>query len=109
MSDLNLKSIPDEKDGDKNAFQIRNIEEETETQEPSTKVKIKFGKFVELVAKHSFLEIIENNADQEVVIDSNLLADLANADEPKDLEYPKWAFVVAGVVLGAILVYIILK
>lgn len=45
----------------------------------SSYVKITFDRFVTLVANHSFIEVVEKNKDQEVIISTNLLTDLANA------------------------------
>ena len=42
-------------------------------------VKITFGRFVELVANHSFEEVVERNKNEDVVMTTNLLTDLANA------------------------------
>ena len=46
---------------------------------PSDYVKITFGRFVTLVANHSFFDVVENNKDEEVILTTNLLTDLANA------------------------------
>ncbi len=42
-------------------------------------VKISFGRFVTLVANHSFSEVVDENKDEEIIISTNLLMDLANA------------------------------
>lgn len=46
---------------------------------PSDFVKITFDRFVTLVANHSFVEVVEKNKNEEVIITTNLLTDLANA------------------------------
>lgn len=46
---------------------------------PSDYVKITFDRFVNLVANHSFYEVIERNKDEEVILTTNLLTDLANS------------------------------
>ena len=45
----------------------------------SSYVKITFDRFVTLVANHSFIEVVEKNKNEEVIISTNLLTDLANA------------------------------
>jgi hypothetical protein len=45
----------------------------------SAYVKVTFGRFVALVANHSFNEVVERNQDEEVILSTNLLTDLANA------------------------------
>lgn len=47
--------------------------------DPSDYVKITFDRFVTLVANHSFVEVVERNKDEEVIMSTNLLTDLANA------------------------------
>ncbi|MFT7183882.1 MAG: hypothetical protein ACI9QC_000207 [Oceanicoccus sp.] len=42
-------------------------------------VKITFDRFVALVANHSFSDVVENNRNEEVIISTNLLTDLANS------------------------------
>lgn len=112
MGDINLKSIPEEEDKDN--FEVHSIDDterpsDVISAEPGTQIKINFGKFVELVAKHSFIDIIEKNQEKEIIIDANLLADLANSHEDAEEEYPKWVLVVVGLFLGAIVMYVILK
>lgn len=42
-------------------------------------VSITFDRFVTLVAEHSFVEVVEKNRDEEVILSTNLLTDLANS------------------------------
>ncbi len=79
--------IPDEEqDADEaTAFSKKEIQTEHVRKEGNTGidassyVKITFDRFVTLVANHSFLDVVEKNKDQEVIISTNLLTDLANA------------------------------
>ncbi|MBT5016684.1 hypothetical protein HN748_03340 [Candidatus Peregrinibacteria bacterium] len=74
----------------------------------SNTVTVNFAKFVQLVANHSFIDIVEKNAEEEVVISGNLLTDLANShDRGKEKRMP--IMFLAGLVLGIILTYIILN
>lgn len=76
--------------------------------EASDKVRLHFGKFVQLVANHSFIDIVDKNSDEEVIISSNLLTDLANAhDRVRERRMP--LIFMAGLVIGIILTYIITK
>lgn len=71
-------------------------------------VRIQFGRFVQLVANHSFIDIVDKNAEEEVIISSNLLTDLANAsDRGREKRMPM--IFVAGIVIGIVLTYIIVK
>ena len=74
----------------------------------SNTVTVNFAKFVQLVANHSFIDIVEKNAEEEVIISGNLLTDLANShDRGKEKRMP--IMFLAGLVLGIILTYIILN
>lgn len=71
-------------------------------------VTVNFAKFVQLVANHSFIDIVEKNAEEEVVISGNLLTDLANShDRGKEKRMP--IMFLAGLILGILLTYIILN
>ena len=71
-------------------------------------VRIAFDRFVTLVASHSFLDVVERNKNEDVVISTNLLTDLANAKRTipstKNL-----AMVLLGLLLGILLGYILFK
>lgn len=77
--------IPDENDDEEGqvAFERQSIEDVKGTHpsglNPSDYVKITFDRFVALVANHSFLDTVERNKNEEVILSTNLLTDLANA------------------------------
>jgi hypothetical protein len=100
--------IPDEADGEEHEalFEKREIEPENDQAvlQASGFIQITFDRFVTLVANHSFLEVVEKNKDQKVIISANLLTDLANAR--RYASHPKGTLVaVAGVVMGILLGY----
>ena len=70
----------------------------------SDHVKITFDRFVTLVANHSFIDVVERNKDEEVIMSTNLLTDLANARgiSPKT-RGP--LLLLAGVVIGIFIAY----
>lgn len=72
------------------------------------KVKVKFSNFVQLVANHNYEEIITKNEEEEVIISSDVLADLANAHEQEEERRIPAIFII-GVVLGIVVTYILLK
>ncbi len=74
----------------------------------SDKVKVKFDKFVNLIATHAYEDVIEKHVDQDVVISTDLLTDLANAHEEKQDKKMPLIFLV-GIVLGIVFTWIILK
>ncbi|MEK7672936.1 MAG: hypothetical protein AAB373_03555 [Patescibacteria group bacterium] len=84
-------------------------EMENAAMQPYDKVKVKFDKFVNLVATHAYQEIFDKHQDEDVIISTDLLADLANAHEEKDDGKKVPMVFVVGIVLGIALTWIILK
>jgi hypothetical protein len=75
---------------------------------PHDKVRVKFDKFVHLIATHAYEEVFDRHADEDVIITTDLLADLANAhDDKKESKIPL-VFVV-GILLGIVITWIILR
>lgn len=73
-----------------------------------TKVKVKFEKFANLVVTHAYEEIIDEHRDDDVIISTDLLADLANAhEEPSDKRIPLM-FVLGGVI-GVIITWFLIS
>lgn len=72
------------------------------------KVKVKFEKFVNLIANHSYEEIFEKHQDEDVIISTDLLADLANAHEEKGERKTPVIFLF-GILLGVILTWLLLR
>ena len=72
------------------------------------KVKVKFEKFVNLIATHSYEEIFEKHIDEDVIISTDLLADLANAHEEKgDRKVP--VIFLLGILLGIVVTWLLLR
>lgn len=99
--------IPDE-DGEEHEalFEKKEIEPERRevVDQASDFIQITFDRFVTLVANHSFLEVVEKNKGQKVIISANLLTDLANAR--RYATHPKGSLMaVAGIVAGVLLGY----
>jgi hypothetical protein len=74
-------------------------------QEPKDTIRVKFGKFVQLVSNHDFAEVIETHADDEIVMSSNLLTDLAGASDKKEERKIPLVFLI-GIAIGVVLTYI---
>lgn len=102
-----IEQIPAERTGRKKD----EPEEEEVTPKPpriTDKVRISFQKFVELVANHSFVGILEKNRDEEVVVSSSLLADLANAHEKQEERKLPLMFIL-GLAAGIVVAYVMFK
>lgn len=78
--------------------------------EPGEKVKVKFDKFVQLVATHDFEEVMKRHADQDIILSTNLLTDLANAheEEPRDAKKLPIFFII-GIIIGVVLTYLVIR
>ena len=116
--------------GDKNddvEFKINSIDDEFESQgavgkvepvavsdfeevagKPKDKVKVKFDKFVTLVASHAYEEVFDKHVDDDVIISTDLLTDLANAHEEKQDRKMPVIFLV-GILLGVFLTWLLLR
>jgi len=84
---------------------------EEESLRPNDKVKIKFDKFVNLIASHAYEDIVQKHSDDDVIISTDLLADIANAhdeEEPESGHKVPMIFVI-GIALGIALTYILFK
>ena len=75
---------------------------------PYDKVKVKFDKFVNLVATHDYEEIFEKHMDDDVIISTDLLADLAVAHEEKVDKKIPFIFIL-GILLGVGIAWLLLK
>lgn len=75
---------------------------------PYDKVKVKFDKFVNLVATHAYEEVFEKHLDDDVIISTDLLADLANAHEEKPNKKTPLFFVI-GILIGVGVAWILLR
>lgn len=84
---------------------------EEESLKPNDKVKIKFDKFVNLIATHAYEDIVQKHSEDDVIISTDLLADIANAhdEEETDSGHKVPLIFVIGIALGIALTYILFK
>lgn len=81
---------------------------EKDKPEPTELIKVKFEKFVQLVATKDFMEVLERNRDENLVMSSNLLTELASATEEKSEKKTPVIFIV-GLAIGVIITYLLIK
>lgn len=78
--------------------------------EPSTKVKVHFEKFVELIAKHDFEKVMQKYGKEDIVLSTNLLTELANAYPEEEVRNTRMPVVlIVGIIIGVILTYLIIR
>ena len=76
--------------------------------EPKDLIRVKFEKFVQLVASKDFLSVLEKNKNEDIVLSSNLLTELASAVEEKSEKKSPVVFLV-GLAIGVIITYLLIK
>lgn len=76
---------------------------------PSELVKVKFEKFVQLVATHNFEEVLKRYPDEDIVLGSNLLMDLASAHEDVDDGKRQPILIGLGVVIGLVIAFLVFR
>lgn len=73
------------------------------------KVRVKFDKFIQLVATHTYEDILKANADEDVIISTNLLTDLANAHEDSGVGKKLPLMLILGIVIGGAVMFFVLR
>lgn len=74
---------------------------------PRDLVKVKFAKFVQLVTSRDCADVIDANLDEDVVMSSNLLTELAGAHDEREEKKIPLVFLV-GLAIGVVLTYILI-
>lgn len=73
---------------------------------PKDTVRVRFSKFVQLVANRDFSEVVNANPDEEIIMSSNLLTELAGASDQRGEKKVPLVFLV-GIAIGVVLTYIL--
>jgi len=76
-------------------------------QEPRDTVKVNFRKFVQLVASHDLEEVLKNNENENVILSSNLLTELAGAHDEEKEGRKTPIILLVGLAMGFVLAYIL--
>lgn len=82
----------------------------SEAREPGNKVKVRFDKFVQLVATHDFTSLMKRYEEEDIIVSTNLLTDLANAHEEVEVKSSKVPiFFIVGIIIGIVATYLIIR
>lgn len=76
--------------------------------DPKDLIKVKFEKFVQLVATKDFLSVLERNKNEDVILSSNLLTELASSTEERAEKKSPVVFLV-GLAIGVIITYLLIN
>lgn len=123
-SELKQEQVIVEDEEDKPEFKISHVEDEQQENreyvspitddemsalKASDNVKVKFDKFVNLVVSKADADMIEKYMDEDVIVGTNLLTDLASV-EKEDKESKKVPLMfILGILIGVGIAYILLK
>ena len=109
MDDIRFSDSGVSKAGKKPDFEVTHVSpSEEKKNEPGDKVKVKFEKFVQLVATHDFEGVMKRHAEEDVILSTNLLTDLANAHEEAPSEARKIPIIlIVGIIIGIAITYLI--
>lgn len=105
-ADFEVRSIQD--NGGNSGYSDMEVAS-VEMPEPSDRVKVRFEKLVQLIATHNFQEVIKLHPEEDVILSTNLLADLANAHEESTGEKKMPVILAVGVIIGVAIAYILFK
>lgn len=106
VTPVNENAESDESDQLVEDFVDEYMPNEVEDLPPKDTVRVKFGKFVHLVANHDFKEVIAANKDEDIIMSSNLLTELAGSHDSRGERRIPLVFLV-GIAIGVVLTYIL--
>jgi len=82
-----------------------NLLSDLEKSPPKELIKVKFGVFVNLVANHDTEGVISANSGKDIIMDTNLLTELASSRDRREERKIPLVFLV-GIAIGVVLTYI---
>lgn len=83
----------------------RDAKPDLKSAEPLDVIKVKFGSFVQLLTNRDLSAAIEANANEELIMKSNLLTELASTDDRRQERKVPLVFLI-GIAIGVVLSYI---
>lgn len=111
MHDIKIPDSGSSAPGRKPDFEITQVSAaEEREEEPGEKVRVRFEKFVQLVATHDFEEVMKRHAEEDIILSTNLLTDLANAHEEEQGQGKKLPIIfIIGIIIGVVLTYLVIR
>ncbi len=112
MHDIKIPDFGSAPHSKKSDFEVTQVSvAEARASEPSEKVKVKFEKFVQLVATHDFEDVMKRHAEEDIILSTNLLTDLANAHEEQEPQSGKKLPIIfiIGIIIGVVLTYLVIR
>ncbi len=79
------------------------------THEPTNQVKVKFDKFVSLIANHDCEEILDKYMEEDIIVSTDLLTDIANSHQEKQDDKKISLIFFVGALIGVVITWILLK
>ena len=107
MHDIKISDQPAKKPN----FEVKHMgAEDAEAAAAGEKVKVNFEKFVQLVATHNFEEVMKKHADEDIILSTNLLTDLASAHEEEPAASRKLPIIfIVGIIIGVVITYLVIR
>lgn len=114
MNDIKIPDAGSSPPGKKPEFEVTHLGGASEASPHShagEHVKVKFEKFVQLVATHDFEGVMKRHATEDIVMSTNLLTDLANAhqEEPPESGKKLPIIFIVGIIIGVALTYLVVR
>ncbi len=94
---------------EKVVVKVAPAEQKDEASAAKDLIKVKFVKFVQLVASRDFMSVLEKNQDEDIIISSNLLTDLAGAVDQKTGDKKIPIIFIVGLAIGVVLTYFLFR
>lgn len=101
---INVQPVKDEKEEEKTEPSRTEVERVDESSAREF-VKVRFGTFVNLIANRDLEEVFDANAEQQIIMNSNLLTELACTKDRREERKIPIVFLV-GIGIGVVLTYI---
>lgn len=106
---MNVSAVADVDDDQDEPVSERSMKEnlaaKLEDIAPRDLIKVRFGTFVNLVANHDMDEVVAENAEKELIMEANLLTELASSRDQREERKVPLVFLV-GIAIGVVLTYI---